>query len=74
MAAFLTGRLLSPRAVPAVAALSPAPLVICRRSIDLFAVVTTILRASGESLLLLWMLAVILFSVLITAGSVGLLR
>jgi hypothetical protein len=39
MAAFLTDRLLSPHAVPVVAAFSPTPRVTRRRSIDLFVMV-----------------------------------
>jgi hypothetical protein len=74
MAAFLTDRLLSPRTVPAVGAFPPIPGVIRRRSLDHFAAITALLRASVEWLLLLWMLAVIAFFALIGAGAAGLLQ
>jgi hypothetical protein len=73
MAAFLTDRLLSPRAVPAVAAFPSTPRVTRRRSTDLSPLVRTVMRASGESLLFLWMLTVVAFSLVVAAGAMGFL-
>jgi hypothetical protein len=74
MAVFLTDRPLSPRTVPAVAALPPSSGVIRHPSLEHFAAVTSVLRAIGEWLLLLWMLAVMMFFALIGAGAAGLLQ
>ena len=71
MAAFLTDRLLSPRAGPPPAAIFPIPRVRRRRSIDLSETVTTIWRAAIEYLALLWMLAVVAFFLLLAAGAAG---
>jgi hypothetical protein len=78
MAAFLidglSDRLLSPRTAPTVAVFPPSPGVIHRRSLDRYAAITAVLRASGEWLLLLWMLAVTAFFGLIVAGAAGFLQ
>jgi hypothetical protein len=73
MAAILTDRLLSPRAGSTAAGFSPTACVSRHHSFDLSETFTTIWRMACEGLLLLWMLAVVAFSLLIAAGAVGLL-
>jgi hypothetical protein len=73
MAAFLTDRLLSPRAGCPAAVFFLAPRVSRRRSIDLSATLSTIWCVTREGLLFLWMLAVVAFSLLMAAGAAGFL-
>jgi hypothetical protein len=73
MAAILSDRLLSPRAGFPAAVFSPTPRVKGRRPIELSATFKTIWRVAREWLALLWMLGVVAFSLLMTAGAMGLL-
>jgi hypothetical protein len=73
MAAILTDRLLSPRAGSPAAGFSLTPRVTRRRSIELAETLKRIWSVTCESLLLLWMLFVVAFSLLIAACAVGLL-
>ena len=73
MTAFFVDRLLSPRGVPAAAISLPTPPAIHSVPIAIFAMVTTVLRAIGEWVFLLWMVTAIALFVLIVAGASGLL-
>ena len=73
MAAILTDRPLSPRAASTAADFSLCPRVSRRHSFDLPETFKTIWRVACEGMLLLWMLAVVAFSLLMAAGAVGLL-
>lgn len=73
MAAILTHRLLSPRAGSPAAGLFPTPCVMRRHPTRLFETLKGIWSVTSEGLLLLWMVAVVAFSLLIAAGAVGFL-
>jgi hypothetical protein len=73
MAAILTDRLLSPRAGSPAAGCFPTPRVSRRDPIDWSRTLKRIWSATCEGLLLLWMLAVVAFFLLMTAGATGLL-
>jgi hypothetical protein len=73
MAALPTDRLLSPRAGFPAAGFFPIPRVRRPDPIELSETLKTIWGVTCEGLLLLWMLAVVAFSLLMAAGAVGFL-
>jgi hypothetical protein len=73
MAAILTDRLLSPRAGSPAAGFFPTPRVSRRDPIGLSGTLKRIWSVTSEGLLLLWMLAVVAFFLLMTAGTMGFL-
>ena len=73
MAAILTDLLLSPCVGSPAAGFFRAPRSSRRGSFDLSEALTTIRRVACQGLLFLWMLAGAAFSLLLTAGAVGVL-